>query len=310
MPEILAITCPGGKQCNHLIPLLYNKGNWKLRLAAHSQASHDKLQSQYPDAEIVQIDLDSLRDCQALITGVTAVYHVGPSFHSREREMGFNMIDAAVAETKRPGSVFKHFVFSGVMGTQIRNLMQHDLKSLVEERLYLSIELNWTILQPANFMNFFPIAKLVSQEQPVLDKLWNPKGANSMIALSDLAEAAATVLNEGEKHYFAQYQLSSTLPMSEIEVAKIIGKHLGKEVQTRAPTFEEGVDRTLLYLFGGVAAEGDLRPDIARDEAERLILFSNRRGLRGSPNVLRWLLGREPTSIDKWVKTELDALSK
>lgn len=312
MSEILVINCPGGKQCSHLIPLLYNKGRWKLRLAAHSQASRDKLQSQYPDAEIVQIDLNSLKDCQALVTGATTVYHVGPSFHSREREMGFNMIDAAVSETKRPGSVFKHFVFSGVTGTQIRNLMQHDLKSLVEERLYLSVELNWTILQPANFMNFFPVAALAGQEQPVLDKLWNPEAANSMIALRDLAEAAAKVLNEGERHYFAQYPLSSTLPMPETEVAKIIGKHLGKEVHTRAPAFEEGVQRTLLYLFGGasVAAEGDLRPDIARDEAERLILFSNRRGLRASPNVLRWLLGREPTSIDEWVKMELEALNK
>lgn len=310
MSDLLVITCPGGKQCAHLIPLLYNKGRWKLRLAAHSKSSHEKLQSQYPDAEVVQIDLNSLQDCQALLAGATTVYHVGPSFHSREREMGFNMIDAAVAETKRPGNVFKHFVFSGVMGTQIRNLMQHDIKSLVEERLYLSVELKWTILQPANFMNFFPIALLVNQDQPVLDKLWNPEAANSMIALRDLAEAAAKVLNEGEQHYFAQYQLSSTLPMSETEVAKVISRHLGKEVKTRAPTFEEGVGRALHYLFGGLAAEGDPRPDITRDEAERLILFSNRRGLRGSPNVLRWLLGREPTSIDEWVSTELKNLNK
>ncbi|KAJ0122116.1 hypothetical protein J7T55_002628 [Diaporthe amygdali] len=310
MSEILVVTCPSGKQCNHLIPLLYNKGKWKLRLAAHSQVSKDKLHSQYPDAEIIQVDLNSLHDCQTLLTGATTVYHVGPSFHSREREMGFNMIDAAVAETKRPGNVFKHFVFSGVMGTQIRNLMQHDLKSHVEERLYLSIELNWTILQPANFMNFFPIALLASQEQPVLDKLWNPEGANSMIALQDLAEAAAKVLNEGEQHYFAQYQLSSTLPIPETEVAKIVGKHLGKEVQTRAPTFEEGVGRALQYLFGGAAAEGEPRPDITRDEAERLILFSNRRGLRGSPNVLRWLLGREPTTLDEWIKTQMKIQSE
>lgn len=310
MSELLVITCPSGKQCTHLIPLLYHKGRWKLRLAAHTQASQEKLKSQYPDAEVIQTDLSSFSDCQALVTGATAVYHVGPSFHSREREIGFNMVDAAVAETKRPGSVFKHFVFSGVMGTQIRNLMQHQLKSLVEERLYLSVELNWTILQPANFMDFFPIALLASQEKPVLDKLWNPEAANSMVALRDLAEAAAKVLNEGEDHYFAQYQLSSTLPMSENEVAKIIGKHLGEEVHTRAPSFEEGAGRVLQYLFAGSAADGDPRPDITRDEAERLILFSNRRGLRGSPNVLRWLLGRQPTTVDEWVRSEVEAFNK
>ncbi|KAG8159632.1 hypothetical protein KVR01_010269 [Diaporthe batatas] len=310
MSELLVITCPSGKQCAHLIPLLYNKGRWTLRLAAHSQASQEKLKSQYPDAEVIPTDLSSFSDCQSLLTGATAVYHVGPSFHSREREIGFNMIDAAVAETKRPGSAFKHFVFSGVMGTQIRNLMQHELKALVEERLYLSAGLSWTILQPANFMDFFPVALLAGQERPVLDKLWSPDAANSMVALRDLAEAAARVLDEGERHYFAQYQLASTLPTSENEVAGIIGRHLGREVSTRAPTFEEGAGRVLHYLFGAAAAEGDPRPDITRDEAERFILFSNRRGLRGSPNVLRWLLGREPTTVDEWVRRELEALNK
>lgn len=61
------------------------------------------------------------------------------------------------------------------------------------------------------------------------------------------------------------------------------------------------------YAANQLAAEGDLRGDIARDEAERLILFYNRRGLKGSPNVLRWLLGREPTTVESWVEGELKA---
>lgn len=303
MSELLVITCPGSRQCAHLISLLSNKGKWKLRLAARCQSSHDKLQSQYPDAEVVRVDLSSLRDCQALLVGATAAYHVGPSFHSRESEMGLNMVDAAVAETKRAGSVFRHFVYSSATGTQIRNIIHHNSKALVEERLHLSAELSWTILQPTNLMEFFPVALLAGQEEPVMEILWNPEVANSMIALRDLAEATARVLNEGERHYFAQYPLSSSLPMSEIEVAEVIGRHIGKQVRTRAPAFEQGVGRA---LSGGPAAEGDLRPDITQDIAERLILFSNRRGVRGNPNVLRWLLGREPTTMDEWVQAELE----
>lgn len=310
MSELLVITCPGGRQCAHLIPLLYNKGKWKLRLAAHCQSSHEKLQSQYPDAEVARVDLTSLRDCQALLAGATAAYHVGPSFHTRESEMGLNMVDAAVAETRRPGSVFRHFVYSSATGTQVRHMMQHEFKALIEERLHLSAELSWTVLQPTNFMDFFPVAMLAGQEEPVMEILWNPEVANSMVALRDLAEAAAKVLNEGEPHYFAQYPLCSCLPMSETEVAEVIGKHIGKEVRTRAPAFEQGVGRVLELLFGGPAAEGDLRPDITQDIAERLILFSNRRGLRGNPNVMRWLLGREPTTMDEWVQAELDAMNK
>ncbi|KAF7194276.1 hypothetical protein HII31_04309, partial [Pseudocercospora fuligena] len=179
MAPILAITCPSGKQCSHLIPLFYEKGQFSLRLAAHTQASADRLKTKYPNAEVVVTDLVSLESCQALLKGVTAVYHVGPSFHSREKEMGFNMIDAAVHEASKRDSVFKHFVFSSVLNTQHRNLMQHDLKSLVEERLMLSPGLVYTILKPTNFMDAYPVQLLASSETPVIEKLWEPEIPNS-----------------------------------------------------------------------------------------------------------------------------------
>lgn len=322
MSRILVITCPSGKQCSSLISQLYNDTTFTLRLAAHSEASVTKLSSSYPKAEIRQTDLSSLSACIELLEGATAVYHVGPSFHSREREMGLNMVDAAVTESRRPGNKFEHFVFSSVLGTQHRALMQHDMKSYVEERLMLS-PINWTILQPTNFMAMYPAVLFAKQDKPVMERLWNPTTPNSLIDLKDLAEAAVKVLKEGHVHYFAQYPLCSTLPISDADVAKIISQKIRKEVVVKTPTFEEAVTRTLTYLFGvnelpasdellgtadgkgNVGAVGELRPDISRDEASRLVLFYNHRGLVGSPNVLRWLLGREPTSVESWVESEL-----
>ncbi|KAK0335088.1 hypothetical protein LTR91_023376 [Friedmanniomyces endolithicus] len=188
--EILVITRPGGKQCAHLIPMLYNKGRFKLRLAAHTEASASKLKQQYPDAEVIQTDITSLAACQSLLTGATAINAVLPSLHSREREIGLNFVDAAVAESQRQGSVFKHFVFSSLVFTQSRMLMQHDIKSYVEERLYLS-PLNWTLLKPCNFMDAYPVPLLANQHQPVVEKPWDPDIGNNMIALHDLAEASA-----------------------------------------------------------------------------------------------------------------------
>ena len=328
MSEVLVVTCPSGKQSSHLIPLLYNKGKFKLRLAAHSQASVDKLKIQYPDSETVQADFSSLKDCVQLLNGATSVFHVGPSFHSREKEMGFNMVDAAVAESQREGSVFKHFVFSSVLCTQHRNLMQHDLKSYIEERLFLT-PLNWTILKPTNFMDAYPVAMLAGQDKPVMEKLWKAGIPNSLIALRDIGEAAGKVLNDRDIHYLAEYPLCSTMPLSDAYVIKAIGKRLGKEIEIRSPPFEIGVDKLLMYLFGAktatsaevsnvyaktgasdfagneLAAEGDLRGDIVRDAAERSVLFYNRRGLKGSPNVLKWLLGRNPTTVEEWIETQL-----
>jgi hypothetical protein len=51
--------------------------------------------------------------------------------------------------------------------------------------------------------------------------------------------------------------------------------------------------------------KGDLRPDTTRDEAQRLVLSYNRRGLKGNPSVLRWLIGQEPTTVDEGVKVQL-----
>lgn len=321
MSEILVLTCPSGKQCAHLIPLLYNKGKFKLRLATHSETSKSNLKSLYPDAEVIHADMTSQSACRILLSGATAVYYVGPSLHSREMDMGINMIDAAVSESQKPGNLFKHFVFSSVLCTQHRNLMQHDLKCRVEERLFLS-PLNFTILQPTNFMDAYPVTQLAGQDSPSIQKLWNPHIPNSVIALRDLAEAASIVLNGREKHYFAQYPLISTLPVADTEIVKVIETHIGKPIEVKTPNFEDGVETVLRYLFAEKrdaiyagadvdedlkrpAADGDLRPDITRDEAERLVLFYNRRGLKGNPSVLRWLLGREPTSVEEWVKLQL-----
>jgi uncharacterized protein YbjT (DUF2867 family) len=112
MSEILVVTCPSGKQCSRLLPLLYEKGKFRLRLAAHSPSSVTKLQATYPKADVQPCDLTSREACRSLLQGATAVYHVGPSLNSAEKEIGFNMVDAAVVESQRPGNNFKHFVFS------------------------------------------------------------------------------------------------------------------------------------------------------------------------------------------------------
>ncbi|KAK4506802.1 hypothetical protein PRZ48_000535 [Zasmidium cellare] len=314
MPPIIVVTCPSGRIGNHLLPLLTASNKYTLRLAAHTQSSATKLSKTYPQAEVVTTDLTCLQSCQTLLHSTTAAIHIGPSLHSREKEMGLNMVDAAVAETQRNGSVFTHFIFSSVLGTQHRQLMQHDLKSYIEERIMISPpSLNWTILKPTNFMDAYPVRMLAGMEKPEIERTWTPETPNSVIALHDLAEAIAKVLGEGERHYLAEYPLSGTMPVSDKAIIETISRHIGKKVEIRRPTFEAGVSRLMFFLYGqgdapdfDAAAEGDLRGDVCRDGAERLVLFYRRRGLRGSPNVLRWLLGREPMGVEEWVRGQLE----
>lgn len=160
-------------------------------------------------------------------------------------------------------------------------------------------------------MNTYPVVELAGMDKPVLEKWWAPQQKNSLINLEDLAEATAKVLLEREVHYLAEYSLCSTMPISETEIVGIISRRIGRKVEVKVPAFEDGVQRLSQVLFGssiqdtnlGLAPTGDLRGDLVQDTVERLILYYNRRGLQGNPNVLRWLLGREPTTVEEWVNS-------
>jgi uncharacterized protein YbjT (DUF2867 family) len=148
-------------------------------------------------------------------------------------------------------------------------------------------------------MNTYPVAALAAMENPVFEKWWAPQQKNSLINLEDLAEATTKVLNEREQHFLAEYPLCSTKPISELEIADIISLRIGKKVEVKSPAFEEGVQRLSQVLFGNSVQATNL----VQDTVERLILYYNRRGLQGSPNVLRWLLGREPTTMEEYVNS-------
>ena len=75
----------------------------------------------------------------------------------------------------------------------------------------------------------------------------------------------------------------------------------GAEDKVKASELYAGHDQKT----GSAASGGEMRRDITRDEAARLCLFYNHRGLVGNPSVLRWLLGRETTSLEEWVDGQL-----
>ena len=239
--------------------------------------------------------MNNAADASKLLSGVTAVWHVGPSLCLHETEIGYTMIDAAVAESKRPGSNFQHFVYSSVIQTQLRKLLHHDAKRYVEEYLMES-GLNFTILQPSSFVNGF-FATLKLGDQPTFIAPFGLRPFAFSI-YEDYGEAAARVFEEREKHYFAQYPLVSTSLTNYKAVVEAASRALGKEVRIERIPFELAVDM-MAQSFGG-----SLNP-MVQDALERLILYYNRRGLVGNPNVTEWLLGRKPTTIEDLVESTL-----
>jgi uncharacterized protein YbjT (DUF2867 family) len=112
--------------------------------------------------------------------------------------------------------------------------------------------------------------------------------------LNDVAEAAATVLTE-RGHEHAVYELCGTAPLSQTQVAETFGAVLGRPVRAEAVPLET-------WEQNGRAA--DLN-DYARETLLAMFRYYAHFGLTGNPNVLRWLLRREPSSLEVFVQENL-----
>ncbi|KAI9155745.1 NmrA-like family domain-containing protein [Paramyrothecium foliicola] len=297
--DLILVFAAAGKQTRPLVPLLA-KGFTNLRLVVNSVASQEALRAQFPNADVVRADQSDPKAVRDVFRGVAAVYYVGPSMHHQEVQNGYYAIDAAVTE-QREGN-FRHFVFSSVLKPQLRKPLNHDNKRYIEEYLFES-PLNYTVLQPCNFLaeNLFPIGKWVQDNEPVLSLPYDHNIPNSHIFLEDLAEVSLTVLKEREKHYNSEYPLSSTYPIAYKDLVEITEEALGKRIAIVKLPYLETVKKLVTSQFGNDYKAGNL------DVAERLVLWYERYGLNGSPNILEWLLGRKPTTYEEWLGQHLKA---
>ena len=210
------------------------------------------------------------------------------------RVHSYNIIDAAISNN------IQHLIYSSVLHPSLRKLMNHDCKRFVEEYLIES-DLPHTILQPSHFMDMFPIQKLLLEEKPVYTALWDQDIKFSYTSLYDLAEATATILEQRERHFYATYQMVSTSsPMGYREVCEIASRVTGKEIQLETMPFQKTLEGNVESMLGSPPGE------YARDGIQRMLLYYNYRGLVGSTNVMTWVLRREPTSWEDWVRKEME----
>ena len=131
-------------------------------------------------------------------------------------------------------------------------------------------------------------------------RLWNADIKFSCTCLYDLGEAGSIVLNEREKHYLAQHQtVSTTKPESTREQDEQAGRILGRQVKVEVMPLEVTMGAEAAKIFGLPTHP------YTQDAARRLVLYYNHHGLRGSNNVTRWILRREPMSFEEWLQSKL-----
>ena len=83
------------------------------------------------------------------------------------------------------------------------------------------------------------------------------------------------------------------------------GVVIGKEVAVKQKSFEDAVNISIKMINGGKEP-----PAATKEIGARMFLYYNERGLVGNNNVLGWLLGREPTSYESWLKLKVEEINK
>ena len=228
-----------------------------------------------------EVSFGSFEDARALAqaaTGVRAIYHICPNV-SRD-EVAYAR---AVATAARTHGV-KRFVYHSVLHPQIEAMPHHWQKMRVEEMLYAA-GFALTVLQPTAYMQNILRAWDGIVRDGVFKFPYPAATRLSLIDLDDVGEAAAIVLTQ-DGHDGATYELAGTPALSQGEVAAALSTALGRNVRAEEEPLAAWEARAHAGGMGG------------HESATLAAMFRYyaAHGLVGNPHVLRWLLGRAPTS--------------
>jgi uncharacterized protein YbjT (DUF2867 family) len=190
------------------------------------------------------------------------------------------MVDAARAAGVRK------FVFSGVIHPSISAMTNHGAAKLpVEEALYSS-ELDFTVLQPARFMQNFERSWKDVVEHDRLAQPYSLSAKMCSVDYRDVAEVAAMAMTGNELSY-GTFELSAAGMQDTYETAEIISEVLGRTVTAAQIPLDQ---------FASQLPEGSFR-----DGMRRMMAHYDKHGLPGgNPLVLRSILGREPRSLQDY----------
>jgi uncharacterized protein YbjT (DUF2867 family) len=228
-------------------------------------------------AETVIGDLTEPASLIDAVAGMEGVFHIGPAHAAREADMGLAMVDAARAAGVRK------FVFSGVIHPSISAMTNHAAAKLpVEEALYSS-ELDFTVLQPARFMQNFERSWNDIVEHDRLAQPYSLAAKMCSVDYRDVAEVAAIAMTGNELSY-GTFELCALGMQDSHDTAAILSEVLGRPITAVQVPLDQ---------FASQLPEGPFREGMTR-----MMAHYDRHGLPGgNALVLRAILGREPRSL-------------
>jgi NAD(P)H dehydrogenase (quinone) len=240
------------------------------------------------EAGASEVTVGNLEDSAAIKTaldGTMGAYLICPNVHPREFEIGKKFIEAAKS------SKLNKLMYHSVLYPQVKAMPHHWQKLQIEEALIQS-GLNFTILQPASYMQNVGTSWEAIKQTGVLSVPYSVDAKFSMIDLRDVAEIplmafARTAFDN------STYQLAGPTALSTVQIAEQISKYLGRPIEARQQVLKDwqsnakaqGMAQYPLYALSKMFVHYDLH------------------GLQASPMVTHSLLGRMPTAFSEYLQT-------
>jgi len=278
---MILVTGASGKTGNAVVKALAAKGADVRALARRAEQA-----AALRAIGAVEVAIGSFDEPATLMRaadGADAIYHICPNVS--RHELSFAETVAAAARVHG----VKRFVFHSVLHPQIEAMPHHWQKMRTEEML-LAAGFDLTVLQPTAYMQNI----LATWRGVVADGVFRvpyPTGSRlSLVDLDDVAAVAALVLTE-DGHIGATYELAGTLPLTQSEVAALIGATLGRAIRAQAEAVEAWEARASAAGIG----------EHERATLAAMFRYYAKHGLVGNPNTLRWLLGRKPTDLAQFL---------
>jgi uncharacterized protein YbjT (DUF2867 family) len=220
----------------------------------------------------------------AAVTGCDAAIHIGPPMHPDEKLITSHVVTAAMA------AGVKRFVYYSVMHP-LRREVPHHARKLDTEEMVIESGVPYTIVQPIRYMQHLETIWKEVLAGGVHAMPFNTHVKFNVADLLDLAEAAALVaLTPG--HLYATYELAGPEALSQDDMAAIIGQVLGRTIRARHIPLDE--------MAAKAKAAG--APEQRIETMRKMNAHYDHNGFLGNANVLRWLLGREPTRFKAYVE--------
>jgi len=280
---MILITGAGGKTGKAIIKSLSNTES--VRALIHREEAVSAIKT-LGAADVLIGDLRDEETIRFAMRAVRVIYHICPNMSPDEMEIG----KLVIREAKLAG--VEHFVYHSVLHPQTERMKHHWGKMRVEEMIFES-GIPFTILQPAPYMQNLLAGWKSILEEGILRVPYSIHAKFSFVDLEDLAEAVRVVLTE-PGHKNAIYELAGTEPTSHVDVAEIFSRVLKRDIHAE----KEEIDawKTRVKGMSGFAVEN----------LTKMFEYYDQWGLAGNPNVLKWVLKREPNSIEMFIRRILE----